>query len=472
MSTDENDALPVAQDLPDADLRRLRRLIDDCVETRGGEVAARTTARTIGATFIQLDVIGRRRFFEVLAVDYGIDDVQVDRAIDAVIRANGPAARRSAEADLRRALQPKRERLLRRLAGVESGLPFLVTLREDLRSHLGQHPELAEVDADLKQILDGWFDAALLRLDRITWDSSATLLERLIEYEAVHAIESWDDLKGRLGPARRCYAFMHPSMPDDPLIFVEVALTDGIAADLATVLDHSSAADSNAPDEADSAIFYSISNCHDGLAGVRLGDFLIKSVVERLSDELPTVRNFATLSPLPGLRRWLQRGLEREEIVLTEREREQLSPDHGEHATAALAGLIDGSLPAADDELLERSRPILLRLAADYLVNQRRPLGPSGRDRADQRSADERRSPDEQQGERALDPVAHFHLSNGAAIERLNWRANLTVAGWERSLGIMVNYRYQLRAIERNYDRYVNRGEATASDAVRKLLAP
>ena len=465
MATDDNEALPVAADLPDADLRRLRRLIDDCVETRGGEVAARTTARTVGATFTGLDVVGRRRFFEVLAAHYGIDDPQVDHAIDAVIRANDPTARRSAEAALRRALEPKRERLLRRLAGVESGLPFLVTLREDLRSHLGQHPELSVVDADLKQILDGWFDAALLRLERITWDSSATLLERLIDYEAVHAIESWDDLKGRLGPGRRCYAFMHPSMPDDPLIFVEVALTSGIATDLPAVLDHRSVTEPEVA-EADSAIFYSISNCHDGLAGVRLGDFLIKSVVQRLSDELPDIRNFATLSPLPGLRRWLQHGIANEEIVLTDREREQLMPNQSDMATAALAQLIAGPLPATDDPLLDRAGPVLLRLAAEYLVNQRRPANPSAQ------AAAESEPVGEQPSGRALDPVAHFHLSNGAAIERLNWRANLSVAGWERSLGIMVNYRYQLRAIERNYDRYVSRGEAATSDAVRKLLVP
>ncbi|MGI9613281.1 MAG: malonyl-CoA decarboxylase domain-containing protein, partial [Acidimicrobiales bacterium] len=326
MTPDDNDALPVASDLPDPDLRRLRRLVDDCVEGRGGEVTARTTARTIGATFTALDVVGRRRFFELLAVDYGIDDQRVDVAIDNVIRASDPAARVAAEAELRRALEPRRERLLRRFAGVDGGLPFLVTLREDLRTHLGQHPDLAEVDADLKRILDGWFDVALLRLDRLTWDSSATLLERLIDYEAVHAIESWNDLKGRLGPGRRCYAFLHPSMPDDPLIFVEVALTEGIAADLPSVLDHSSLAESDHSD-ADTAIFYSISNCHDGLAGVRLGDFLIKSVVEQLADDLPTIRNFATLSPLPGLRRWLQHGVERDEISLTEAEREHLMPN-------------------------------------------------------------------------------------------------------------------------------------------------
>jgi malonyl-CoA decarboxylase len=446
MSTDVNDALPVAQDLPDSDLRRLRRLVDECVGAKGGEVAARAKARTIGATFTTLNVAGRRRFFELLAAEYGEDDQAVDVAIDAVIRANDDETRRTAEAELRRALEPLRERLLRRFAGVDGGLPFLVSLREDLRSHLGQHPELASVDTDLKRILDGWFDVALLRLDRLTWDSSATLLERLIDYEAVHAIESWNDLKGRLGPGRRCYAFLHPSMPDDPLIFVEVALTEGIAADLPSVLDHSSITEAEL-EEVDTAIFYSISNCHDGLAGVRLGDFLIKSVVEQLTDELPQIRQFATLSPLPGFRRWLQHNVERGDISLTEDEQNHLLPNQPELAGEVFADLIAGPMPARDDPLFERARPLLLCFAADYLLNQRR-------------------------GTRALDPVAHFHLTNGAVIERLNWAANPSAAGWERGLCLMVNYRYQLRAIERNHDSYVGHGEIAATDSVRKLLIP
>ncbi|MDH3680414.1 MAG: malonyl-CoA decarboxylase [Acidimicrobiia bacterium] len=446
MATDSDDALTVEADLPDADARRLQRLIDECVEDRGGEMAARTKARTIGATFSKLDTVGRRRFFEILAEFYGGDDEEVDTAIDAVIRARKPEDRRAAESDLRSALEPRRERLLRRFAGLDGGLPFLVTLREDLRTHLASHPKLAAVDADLKRILESWFDVALLRLERLTWDSSAALLERLIDYEAVHAIESWDDLKGRLGPDRRCYAFLHPSMPDDPLIFVEIALTEGIAATLGSVLDHRSE-NGVAPESADTAIFYSISNCHDGLAGVRLGDFLIKSVAERLSDELPNLRQFATLSPLPGFRRWLQQAIVVGDVVLTDAEAARLKPDEPERADSTFAALVNGAMPAPDDPLLERARPILLRLAADYLLNRRRRTW-------------------------ALDPVAHFHLSNGAIIERLNWWANPSAAGWERGLGMMVNYCYRLKHIERNHDGYMGSGEITSTDAVRKLLAP
>jgi malonyl-CoA decarboxylase len=442
---DPAEAPAVAPDLPDTDLRRLRRLIDETIDGRGGEVAARRKARLVGTTFSTLDTVGRRRFFELLASDYDGSDEEVDRAIDGVLRASGSDARRQAEAELRQVLIPRRERLLRRFAGLHGGLPFLVTLREDLLSHLSSEPLLAPVDRELKAILAGWFDVALLRLERLTWDTPASLLEKLIEYEAVHAIESWDDLKGRLGPGRRCYAFLHPGMPDDPLIFVEVALTRGVATSLPDLLDHR--AERIEGTDADTAVFYSISNCQQGLAGVSLGDFLIKSVAERLSVELPNIKNFVTLSPLPGFRRWVVRAVANHDITFTTAEAHLLSPDVPRDAEAVFAGLVGGPVPAPQDPRLARARAVLLRLAADYLLNHRR-------------------------GMRALDPVAHFHLSNGASIDQVNWWANPSAAGWERGLGMMVNYRYQLRSIERNLDRYAGDAEITASDRVRKLLEP
>ncbi|MFV0258605.1 MAG: malonyl-CoA decarboxylase domain-containing protein [Acidimicrobiales bacterium] len=440
-SADGPDPIEVAPDLPDGDLRRLRRLIDDAVDGRGGEVAARRRARAVGTAFSTLDDRGRQRFFELLAHDYGYDDPTVDRAMDAVFRAVDPADRRRSERALREALETRRERLRRRCAGLDGGLPFLIALREDLLGRLRASPELTPVDDDLKLILAGWFDVALLRLERITWSSPAVLLERLIEYEAVHAIESWDDLKGRLGPGRRCYAFLHPAMADDPLVFVEVALTRGIADDLNDVLDHEAAP----PDRVDTAIFYSISSCHRGLDGVSLGDLLIKSVVEQLTAELPELEQFATLSPLPGLRRWLTRALGDGEVSLSATNAERLSPGEPDAAVGLLQALVTGPLPGPDDPMLERAQPALLGLAARYLLDERR-------------------------GDRALDPVANFHLANGASVDRLNWAANPTPAGWDGSLGMMVNYRYRLRQIERNHDRYVGEGTIAAADAVRKLV--
>ncbi|MEL7156371.1 MAG: malonyl-CoA decarboxylase family protein [Actinomycetota bacterium] len=448
---DGGEALVLAPELPDADLKRLRRVIDQCIDAQGGEVAARRKARSIGTAFSGLDAVGRRRFFELLANEYGGDDDAVDRAIDLVVRARDRSERSAAEAELRRALEPRRERLFRRFAGLDGGLPFLVGLREDLLGHRDDEA-LDAVDRDLRQILEGWFDVALLRLERLRWDSPAALLERLIQYEAVHAIESWDDLKGRLGPGRRCYAFLHPAMPDDPLIFVEVALTKGIASSLPSLLDHR--ADRVDEAEADAAIFYSISNCHRGLAGVSLGDFLIKSVAEQLSAELPSITDFATLSPLPGFRRWVERSVADGDLVIAPGEAEALTDGSGvdgEEPTALaaqrLAQLISGPVPDGDDRRLAVARPLLMRLAAEYLTRERK-------------------------NRRSLDPVANFHLSNGATIGRLNWWANPNAAGWERGLGIMVNYHYQLRHIERNHDRYVGEGTVTAADGVRKLLTP
>jgi malonyl-CoA decarboxylase len=288
----------------------------------------------------------------------------------------------------------------------------------------------------------------LLRLERLTWSTSASFLEKLIEYEAVHAIESWADLKHRLGPGRRCYAFVHPAMPDDPLIFVEVALTKDIARDLGPLmLPATGAADDEAshpPDEQDfdTAIFYSISNCHDGLAGVSLGDYLIKSVVEELSDELRDLRKFATLSPIPGFRSWLCDQLDAGQLDLRD-ENGLLEPDEVER----FAAMVSGPLPVVDDPELQRFSPVLLGLVAHYLLEEQRP----GRSRA-------------------LDPVAHFHLSNGARVEHINWQANHNNTGWDRGLAMMVNYRYSLRDIERNHDHYAETGEVAATDAVRKLL--
>ena len=439
--------------LGQSDQRHPRRLIDDCLARKGGEVAARRRAGTVGEIFSTLDEDGRARFFEILANDYDVDRARIDRAVDAMIRRRGgadPHDRTGNETELREALVPRRDGLLRRLAGLDGGLGFLIDLREDLLEIRGNDPALRALDADLRSILEQWFDVSLLQLIEITWNSPAALLEKLIEYEAVHEIESWDDLRGRLGPARRCFAFVHPVMPDEPLIFVEVALTKDISTSLAPLLDHGQSRIDAA--EADTAIFYSISNCHRGLAGVSLGDFLIKRVVTRLRADLVKVERFATLSPIPGFRQWLEGHLDDDDLVTDDEARHLLDTAEGadtdpSEVRALLRAVVDSPAWLDDLGLAERIRPVLLRLVARYLLEERR-------------------------GERAADPVAHFHLSNGARVEQLNWRANTNHRGWERGLGMMVNYRYVLDDIESNHDTYIGGGQIPAIDRIRKRLEP
>ena len=412
--------------LPDRDAKKLRSLLDATIDGRGGEMAARRRATEIGACFLALDPAGRRRFFEILAADYVNSDAEIDSAIDGVRRATGREQRTAAENVLRNALRPQRDRLFRRFVGLEGGLSFLVDLREELLPIRDETPELRSLDNDLRIVLARFFDVGLLRLERLTWDSPAVVLEKLIEYEAVHEITGWDDLRGRLDVGRRCYAFFHPAMANDPVIFVEVAFTTGMPDALAPLLDHS--LDRCDPFAADTATFYSISNCHYGLSGVSLGDLLIKSVVDELKREFPNLRNYVTLSPIPRFRRWFD--------------------ENASHIRA----LVPAELPSDQSEVADM-KDELMRLAAEFIAN-------------------ERRSSNNPQvaNERAVDSVAHFHLSNGAQLDRINWWANPTVTGWERSLGMMVNYRYEPDRIEQRHDDYAATGTAPLSDDVRRLL--
>ena len=444
-SSRNDDMLLVAPSLPPEDVDALRAVIDDCISSRGGELAARRRATAIAAAFVELDDTGKKKFFRLLADEYDHDDGEVDTAIDRVRHASHPEERRTAERELAICLQPKYERLLRRFAGLDGGLQFLVDLREDLLPNRRADAAMLALDGELRSILEGWFDIALLELRRITWDSGAALLEKLIEYEAVHAIESWDDMRGRLGPLRRCYAYLHPMMTGEPLIFVEVALTKGIASSLTALLDHDAERRTD-PSRVDTAIFYSISNCQTGLRGVSLGNFLIKRVVEELTNELPHLKNFATLSPIPGFRRWLLEQFDSDDgVVLDPAERSRVCPTNPEQAEAKLCEL--AALPEAPDQAeLDVWKPVLLRLAAAHLVEARR-------------------------GDRAAEPVAHFHLSNGALLDRVHWCGDQSDMGLQRSFGIMVNYVYEPEEIENRHEAYFAQGRVAASAPVQELAA-
>ncbi len=433
-------------DLPDDDADRLRRQIGDCLSGPGGEVSARARAAELGRTYLSLAPEGRLRFLLILAEEYGVDAAVLDRAMTAVSAATNLNQRLKAESALRQALNSPRIILLSKFNELSGGVKFLVDMRAELSAQVKANPSLHALDDELRILLTGWFDVGFLDLSRITWQAPAALLEKLITYESVHAIKSWQDLKNRLDSDRRCYAFFHPRMPDEPLIFVEVALVQGMAGEIAPLLDeHAPAGD---PGQADTAIFYSISNCQRGLSGVSFGNFLIKRVVDALSRDLPNLKTFATLSPIPGFRAWLDRQIAaRAPGLLTNGELAALGGEVGDPAsagqclTAALAQH-DWHGDPVQAELLQAP---LLRLCARYLI-------------------------EEKAGDRALDRVAHFHLTNGARLERLNWLADTSPAGFRHSAGLMVNYRYKQDEIEANHELYRTDGSVAAAPSVRRLL--
>lgn len=440
--------LTVRPGLPDEDLARLQQQIDASLSGRGGEASARSNATDLARCYLDLNAEGRLRFFRLLALEYGIEPAHLNTAMDAVRdAADDPAAYGKAITALRARLESPRMKLFRQFNGLEHGIKFLVDLRADLIGHLRDNPELRPLDADLKYLLSTWFDAGFLVLHRITWSAPADLLEKLIAYEAVHEIRSWNDMKNRLESDRRFFAFFHPSMPDEPLIFVEVALVNGIAKNVQALLDESAPVED--PDEADTAIFYSISNAQRGLSGVAFGDFLIKQVVERLSARLPNVKTFATLSPIPGFRSWLDGRIADGAKLLNHEQEDALRAVAGkiDPGASVLQTLLDRENWHLDPAIAEALQPVLTHLAAGYLLYQRR----------------------ESTGT-ALDPVAHFHLSNGARVERINWLGDMSKKGFQQSAGMMVNYLYDKSRIEQNHEAYVSGSEIPASSNVRNLL--
>jgi malonyl-CoA decarboxylase len=436
-------------DLPQDDLERLRKQMRTCLEGRGGEVSARARAAALGQAYLALDAIGREKFLRILANDFDIVEADVDAAIEAMRAASDVEERRRARRQLRRALESPRVRLLTQFNSLPEGVKFLVNLRAELLPLAHNDHALALLGDDLRGLLATWFDIDFLELRRITWDTaSGALLEKLIAYEAVHAIESWGDLKNRLDLDRRYFAYFHPRMPNEPLIFVEVALVNGIADNVQKLLDP--AAPVQNPAQADTAIFYSINNAQRGLDGISFGNFLIKRVVDRLSQEFPGLKTFATLSPVPGFLGWLRRVLaEGEQGLLLASERKALGAALGVQKGAK--GWLKQTLASPDwheDETVCKAlRPVLMRLCARFLVKEKRGNGA------------------------ALDPVAHFHLSNGARMERLNWMADRSTKGMRQSAGMMINYRYDLSRIDANHEGYRSTGRRAVSSAMKALLA-
>ena len=423
----------------------LKRLMRDCLEARGGEVSARMRAAALGRTYLELDAEGRQRFLHVLAQEFSVSPQAVDEAVAAYQAAASDAERLAAERNLRQALQPPRLRLLTQFNALPEGVKFLVDLRADLLALRSDDPYLRGLDDDLRELLLSWFDTGFLDLRAIDWNSPASLLEKLVAYEAVHEITSWQDLRNRLDSDRRCYALFHPRMPDEPLAFVEVALVQGMAGSIQALLDEQ--APQMDPQQADAAIFYSISNTQKGLKQISFGDYLIKRVVQTLSREFPKIKIFSTLSPIPGFRRWLDNlpeaelaaGFTPEDLAVLP----ALSKERGlrQVIEEMLAKRNWASDPAISAAL---QRPLTV-LAARYLTSKRKDGQP-------------------------LDSVARFHLRNGARLERLNWLGDTSANGMAWSAGLMVNYRYLVDDVEANHEAYMKDGRIIVGPEMRSLL--
>lgn len=442
----EQSSVHFQENLPDEDLPLLRKQIQVCLEMRGGEVSARAETAILGRSYLELNDEGRSRFLKVLATDFDVDTAKVEHAIECWHQSEDISDRYANIQQFRQAIEAPRLQLLTQFNELPEGVKFLVDMRAELLALKGTDPAFAALEGDLKRLLISWFDIGFLTLDCITWDSPASLLEKLIAYESVHEIRSWDDLKNRLDSDRRCYAFMHPHMLGEPLIFVEVALTTGLATNVQELLDETAVVEDLA--HTDTAIFYSISNAQQGLAGISFGNFLIKRVVAKLSEEFPHIKNFSTLSPMVNFRRWLTPQLaNKEKEILTSSEKNALTL-HSEKLgiDSSLAKLLEMPDWPQNTQICDLIQPILTRLAAQYLSEEKRSNG------------------------RAFDAVAHFHLTNGAQIKQLNWMGDQSEKGLHQSYGMMVNYLYQLDKIESNSTAYVERGEAMTSSTVKALI--
>ncbi len=412
-------------------LEEWRRQLAECAEAKGGEVSARTRAAALAQTYLELEDDGRHAFLRLISLEFGPAPARVAAAHEAYQRAVGTERQWDAETGLRAALRSARIRILTQFNAIPQGVKFLVDLRADLLRYLDEDHELAPLDRELGSRLGAWFDVGFLELQRITWSSPALLLEKLIEYEAVHEIRSWADLKNRLDSDRRLYAFFHPRMPMEPLIFVEVALTDHLAGSVQALLDeHAPVFDSR---RADTAIFYSISNTQAGLRGVSFGNFLLKRVIDDLQRDFPKLRHFATLSPLPGFSTWAGKNPQALAEVGLELDVVQLAA--GEWTTQ----------PAAT---VRKVNAALAQLAARYLTLAKASRG---------------------DGRLPLDPVARFHLGNGARLERVNPLGDASAKGLKQAFGVMVNYLYEVGDLEHNVEMFAGEGTIATSAAVRRL---
>ena len=416
-----------------------RKLVQACRQllSERGEASGVSLAQGTLGLYAELSKEDQIVFFQALKTDFSPDPQRVLAA--ATLYATFPDSLHLAA--LTHAVEPPRQELLRRLNRAPGGTRAIVSMRERLLEMLPKDRELQQVDDDFHHLLQSWFNPGFLRIARVDWNTPAMLLEQLIRHEAVHEIRGWNDLRRRLQGDRRCFAFFHPALPDEPLIFVEVALLPEMPASIEALIKIDS--ETTTVDDFNLAAFYSINNCQPGLRGVSLGNFLIKQVAGLLASEFPRVKRFCTLSPIPGFCDWLRRKAETEQTgTLPEIVRQSL-----DSAYRMIGPLLDQGINElrAAERSREKCAKDLQRLCAAYLLGIGEPDGVT------------------------RDPVARFHLNNGARLDRLNLAGDISDKGLKQSLGLMVNYVYDLKTIDRNHEKFVN-GATEASKQVRGLV--
>ena len=403
-------------------------LISWCEEllSTAGEASGITLARQIVNGYAALSDNEKLEFFRALKSSYEVDsDKIVQFANDFHDKQDGDSYSK-----LFAAVESKRQEIFRRINQAPDGISTLVSMRRDLLRLQREDSNLTVVEKDLAHLLHSWFNKGFLTLRRIDWNTPAAILEKVIHYESVHEIKGWGDLRRRLAADRMCFAFFHGTMPDEPIIFVEVALVNGMTESIRALID--SERNELDPAKADTAVFYSINNCHEGLLGIPFGSFLIKQVLLEIRSEFPKIKTFATLSPVPVFRRWLARASE------------DLQGSHVTDDERKILELIDEPQWYENKSTAQQLRPILIRLAARYFLYAK-------------------------SGSEPYDPVARFHLRNGAKLERINWLGDLSPNGLKQSAGILVNYVYDLDEIVKNHEEYSSNQKIVVASTIKKL---
>ncbi|MDA9606732.1 malonyl-CoA decarboxylase [Candidatus Pelagibacter sp.] len=407
------------------DLESIISLCDDLISHKGAAFGI-TVARDITELYQSLSPENKLLFFKQINEKYKPSFKKVNEAIENYTKSQNERTL----SDLFKVSEGNRRELFRRMNMAPNGTSIIVALREDLLEILKSNRELSELDNDLRHLFRAWFNPGFLKLTKITWNTKAAVLEKIIKYERVHQIKDMNELKRRLGEDRRFFSYFHPALEDEPIIFVQVALTKGLGKSIQELMKPSN----NDQKKNDTATFYSISNCQEGLSRVTLGNFLIKRVVYEIQEELPHIKNFGTLSPIPGFADWF-----------SYLEESKIKNILGDLTNQNVSFLKSKDMKIGDNRIVENKEAIM-KLVAHYIINEKNKKG------------------------LPINDVSRFHLGNGAIVEDIVVNANISETGFKRSYGVMVNYLYELKNIEKNHEDYMNNNKVIVSDKIKKYL--